>query len=245
MARMRLKADAKKMVLSYIWWALEPLMYAGMFYLVFTYLRSSGNDHFFIFLMLGKIPYLWFAKGATSASTSISANKGLISLRPISKWIFPMVVAQETLYKQVVAFIVLIVLVLADGFWHLSFWWQLIPLILIQYLLICGLGMIFSIFVTYSSDFGMLINMLMLGLMFSSGVFMDLNQISDPVIKDMMLLYNPLAALINAYRQVLMLGQGVEWIRLLPTMFITVSFLLIGITSLNYLDSRLTRRLFS
>lgn len=244
MASMRLKADAKKMVLSYIWWALEPLLYAVMFFIVFTYIRSTNAENFFLFLMIGKIPYMWFSKGVISASNSINASKGLISLRPISKWIFPMVSIQETMYKQLTAMFVMLALVIANGFYHFGYWWQLLPVVLIQYILICGVGMICSIFKTYAEDFGMLISMAMMGLMFSSGIFWDLNLIADPLVKKILLTYNPLAAIIDAYRQILMHGQVLNWTQLIPAIVMSIVVLVIGVSCLNLLSNRLTRRLF-
>jgi len=245
MASMRLKADAKKMVLSYIWWALEPVLYAFMFFLVFTYIRTGSSDNFFVFLMLGKIPYMWFSKSVVAASGSINANKGLISLRPIPKWVFPMVHIHEALYKQLIAFVVLMLLVSVNGYLFFDLWWQLIPLIFLQYILICGIGMICSIFVTYATDFGMLISMAMMGLMFSSGIFWDLNEVSSPEVRHFLLTYNPLAALIDAYRQVLMKGNVINWGALQTTILMSIGFLFVGLASLNRLNSQLTRRLFA
>ena len=46
--------------------------------------------------------------------------------------------------------------------------------------------------------------MIMMFLMFSSGVFFDVNAIADPVLRDALFTYNPIAFLLDAYRQVLM-----------------------------------------
>ena len=45
----------------------------------------------------------------------------------------------------------------------------------------------------------------MVFLLFMSGVFWDLNAIQDPELRAWLLILNPMAALIDAYRQVLLL----------------------------------------
>jgi lipopolysaccharide transport system permease protein len=42
MARMALRADASRYFLGYIWWILEPLLFVGVFYVVFNVILESG-----------------------------------------------------------------------------------------------------------------------------------------------------------------------------------------------------------
>jgi len=55
-------------------------------------------------------------------------------------------------------------------------------------------------------DFRLLIQLGTVFLLFMSGVFWDLNAITDESLRDWLMVLNPLATLIDAYRQVLMLG---------------------------------------
>ena len=42
-ARMLLKADASKFKLGFMWWFLEPLMWVGVFYIVFSLILDTGR----------------------------------------------------------------------------------------------------------------------------------------------------------------------------------------------------------
>ena len=55
-------------------------------------------------------------------------------------------------------------------------------------------------------DFRLLIQLGTVFLLFMSGVFWDLNAITDESLRDWLMLLNPLATLIDSYRQVLLLG---------------------------------------
>lgn len=242
-ASMKLRSQANTLLLSYIWWILEPFLYVCLFYFVFKYLLNRGGDDFFIFMIIAKIPFLWFQKGVASASNSIVENKGLILQRIMPKQIFPMVHVQETFYKQIVAFAVMLCIVVFSGYYYFEFWWQAILLIILQYILICGVSFIFAVFVTYVPDFRVLIQMFLMGLMFSSGIFWDINDISDPTIKNFILTYNPMAVLLDGYRQVFMYGKLLNWNTLIPVIIITLSIFVIGFLAVQALNNKLTRRL--
>ncbi|PLX84418.1 MAG: ABC transporter [Desulfuromonas sp.] len=203
-ARMALKAEASKFVLSYLWWVIEPLLFVLIYYLVFEVLLGRGRDDFLLFLICGKIPYLWFQKGVVSASNSIVQNKGLINQVEMPKALFPYASVQEAMYKQWVVFLVLFGVVTFYGFRPELNWLWLAPVVIVQYALILACSLLGALCVSFYGDFRMVINMGMLFLMFSSGLFWDVNDIADPATRDLLFACNPLAFLIDAYRQVLM-----------------------------------------
>ena len=50
MATLSLKADAQRYFFGYLWWILEPLLWVGVFYLVFEVLLGTGRADFLVFL---------------------------------------------------------------------------------------------------------------------------------------------------------------------------------------------------
>ena len=92
-ARMLLKADASKMTLGYLWWFLEPLMWVGVFYVVFDLILDSrrGGD-FIVFLACGKFAFIWFSKTVIQGSNSIVLSQGLVGKINVPKTIFPMAI---------------------------------------------------------------------------------------------------------------------------------------------------------
>lgn len=201
---MALKAEASRFILSYLWWIIEPLLFVLIFYLVFDILLKAGREDFLLFLVCGKIPYLWFSKSVIAASNSIVLNQGLINQISMPKSLFPYASVQEALYKQWAVFLVLFAVVIFYGYWPEPNWFWLIPVIIVQYCLILVCSLLGALFVSFIADFRMIISMVMLFLMFSSGIFWDVNTISDPAIRDLVFTYNPVAFLVDAYRKVLM-----------------------------------------
>jgi lipopolysaccharide transport system permease protein len=201
---MALRADASRYMLGYIWWILEPLLWVGVFYVVFNIILESGRGDFLVFLMCGKLTFIWFSKTVNQASNSIVLNKGLIGKIHVTKTLFPMAIIQESLYRQSAVFAFLIGILLFNGYGIgiVHFW--LIPLIMVNYLMIVVCSFIGACAVCFARDFSMIISLGMTFLLFTSGIFWDVHDIGGPQKTELLLAVNPLAFIIDSYRQILM-----------------------------------------
>lgn len=206
-ARATLKAEASRLYLSYIWWVLEPMLFVLVFYIVFETLLQRGGDDFVLFLMCGKIPYLWVNKSIMSSCTSLPANRGLIGKLDVPKVMFPYVAMQEVLYKQWVVYLVLFGTAIGFGNMPGLHWLWLIPIVITTYLLLVPLSLIAALLCALADDFRIFISMGMLFVMFASGIFWDINDIENEQWRELLLTANPMAFLIDCYRNVLM-GNG-------------------------------------
>ena len=214
LARFHLKGESRQYFLGYLWWVLEPLLYVGVFYLVFEILLDSGQPDFLYFLMVGKLTFIWFSKSVNQASSSLETNKGLMAQTNLRKELFPLAVIHQGFYRQFVVFIFLIGFLVMGGYAPSAVWLWLIPLALLQAMLIAACGLLGALLVSFKRDFLLLIQLGMVFLLFMSGIFWDLNVIADTRLRDGLLVLNPLANLIDCYRQVLMFGAAPKVMRL-------------------------------
>jgi len=201
---MALKGDASEYFLGYVWWVLEPLIFVGVFYVVFDVILKSGGKDFLIFLMCGNLPFIWFSKSVSQASNSIVANVGLIGNIDIPKTMFPMALIQEGLYKQSTVFLLLFGILMSFGYSPSLTWVWLLPVIIVNYIMIVACAFIGAVLVCFMRDINMFISLGLLFLMFTSGVFWDVRALPDAQMTEFILTYNPLAFVLDAYRQVLM-----------------------------------------
>ena len=214
MARMNLRADAARYYFGYIWWILEPLLYVAVFYVVFNVILDSRRLDFLAFLMCGKLAFIWFSKSVNQASSSILASKGLVGKINMPKTLFPMAVIQEGLYKQVTVFLLLFGVLLVYGYRPSLTWLSLVPIIGVNYLMIVACSLVGACLVCFMRDFSMVIGLGMIFLMFTSGIFWDVRELGDPDKTALLLAVNPLAFILDAYRQVLMYNQPPDWLHL-------------------------------
>lgn len=225
-ARMSLRADASRYMLGYIWWILEPLLFVAVFYLVFNVVLDSHRADFLAFLMCGKLSFIWFSKSVSKASDSLVAARGLIGNLNAPKSLFPVAVVQEGLYKQAAVFVLLVAFLWASGYIPTLMWLWLAPIILVNYLMIVACALIGACLVCVVQDFGKFIPLGMTFLLFTSGIFWDVNALGDAGKTDLILTLNPLAFIINAYREVLMQGSSPGGTHLLLLSMISVAIII-------------------
>jgi lipopolysaccharide transport system permease protein len=231
MARMSLKADASRYFLGYVWWLLEPLIFVGVFYLVFELLLGTPTDNFLIFLICGKFCFIWFSKSVTYASRSIISAQGLVGKLNLPKSLFPMALIHEGLYKQATMFLLLFSIVVIAGYEVTLQWLWLVPIILTNYLLIIACGFAAAFVVCLFYDFTMLIQLGMMLLLFVSGIFWDPRALGNDEVMQLVFTLNPLAFLVDAYRQILLFNQAPDISLLVSIGFFSLLgiFLMLGL----------------
>lgn len=216
LARFSLKAEASRLYLSYVWYLVEPILYVLVFYVVFDLFLDSGRENFLLFLLCGKVPFLWFARSVTLMSESIVSNRGLIEQMDIPKILFPLASLLEGVYRQWPVFLLLLLIAFAQGFLPSPAWLWLLPILLVQLLLIACCGLLAGVIVTYVPDMRILISLGMTFLLFTSGIFYDAGEVGGgPFAGSLLLIFNPLAFLITCSREVIMSGAGIDWVHLL------------------------------
>ena len=241
---MALRADASQLWLGYLWWILEPVLFVAVFYLVFGVLLDNPRADFLSFLIIGKLPFQWFSGGVNSSANSITGAQHLIAQTPVPKSLLVLSRVQQVSYKQAAVFLLLMVYVIADGA-HPSSAWLFLPLVMMaQYALVASCALLGAVLVCYARDFARLIQFATLALMFGSGIFWDVRTLSEEM-QWWIYTFNPLAFILDAYRQILLDGQGVDVAHVASILifFTVVAGLTTKWISLN--EAALTKRVLS
>ena len=115
LARFRLRAEARRFGLGYLWWVLEPLLYVGVFYLVFVLFLGNREPGFLFFLAVGKLTFIWFSKTINQAALSLLHSREIMAQTNLPKHLFPMAVIHEGLYRQGAVFVFLLICTKTDS----------------------------------------------------------------------------------------------------------------------------------
>lgn len=217
-----LKAEAARGFLGVFWWIAEPVLYMGAFYIAFGVLLSHGDGGDYVsFLLCGLVAWKWFAGSVAVGSSSIMANAGITRLVYVPKFIFPIISSLTGLFKFLIIFTLLISFLMLSGYGPSLEWVWLPVIILVQFLLILGVAGILASLVPFFPDLrGLIENALML-FFFLSGIFFNIADIGETNARLLML--NPMACLIEAYRGVLLHGASPRSLMQLPMAFAIAS----------------------
>ncbi len=234
----RLKAEVKQTYLSYLWWVLEPLFLMAAFYLVFGLLLKRGGPGFIYSLLVGVVVWTWFANTITQSANSIFRATGLISQVSVSKTLFPLGVICVQFIKQLIVFgLLLLFLALTVG---VKSSWLVIPVLLAtQLALIAGLGTFIAAVIPFVPDLHFVVALGVRFLMFCSGVFFTVDMIDIKYQPYFTL--NPMANLIEQYRQVLLHGQQPDWTSLVLIFVLSMMLFLFAASFIKKFDQAYPR----
>ncbi|MEM9003730.1 MAG: ABC transporter permease [Cyanobacteria bacterium P01_F01_bin.86] len=208
---LNLKSEVSKSYLSYIWWVLEPALFVLVFYIVFETFLNRGGEDFVVFLVCGKIPFLWFSRTVQNASNSIVAGRGLMNQIAIPKSFFPVVVCMQDSFKSLFVFLVMLAFLLFSGVQPTMSWLALPVIMVVQFTFNLSVALFGAAIVPFIPDFRYMISTGLMLMMFGSGIFYSYKDVLLPEHQEMFLL-NPMANLIRIYRDMLLGYNPIDWL---------------------------------
>jgi lipopolysaccharide transport system permease protein len=233
--RANLRSELSRDYLNYLWWIVEPILFMGVYYLVFGILLKQGTHNFVPFLLIGLTSWQWFSNALIHSSTSIFNAQGIMRQIKINKIFFPLVTVLQDTVKNLIVFSLLLLFCVIYGL-PVTLNWLALPILLaVQLIIFSGCCIMFSGIVPFFPDLRFVLNSGLFLLMCLSGVFFDVDTTFIP--RHSIIIYmNPMAGLLKNYRLVLLHGQPPEWGYLLIVGF--GGLLLLGLAAwlVNRLD---------
>ena len=198
-----LRAEAARSYLGIIWWVMEPALFVVVFYLVFEMGFRRGSDDFVPYLLCGLVPWKWFDGTVRSASTVLSGSVGLMRQLYLPKYLLPAAVIVTNTLKFFIVLAILMVFLSLYGVQAFNGALVYLPLVvLVQLLLIIGVGGLAAALVPLLPDLRYVVNYGLMMLFFMSGIFFSLSDMSPEAQR--YLVFNPMLLVIDAYRAVLL-----------------------------------------
>ncbi|QLC73629.1 ABC transporter permease [Pseudomonas sp. LPB0260] len=197
-------------VLGALWMLLYPLLFLSMYGLVFVQIlqvRIPGLDTigYILVVFSGLVPFLAFSEAFGTGTISIVANRDLLmnTLFPIE-----LVVAREVLIGHATMGMGMLLLWGAVLHFHGAQWTHLlVPLIyLLQIIMVIGLVWITATLTVFFRDLQQAIPILVLFLMMVSPIGYTADMVPEGL--KALLLFNPLAWLMELYRACLVRGEA-------------------------------------
>jgi ABC-type polysaccharide/polyol phosphate export permease len=232
------KARYKQSVLGYFWVILNPLAQMLVMSFAFSVImriptNSSSNIPYSIFLFVALLPWTLFANSLSSAAGALVSSSSLIT-----KIYFPrtILVISTIIAKVIDFFFALSILVIYMIIYHIPITWNIlwvIPIFLIQQIFTLGLSLFFAAANLLYRDIQYLLSMILLLWMYVTPVIYSADMI--PSRYKIFFQINPMAVIINAYRQVILAGGAPKYTSLLVGLIVSLIVLFIGF---SYFKSR-------
>ena len=197
----------KQSVLGYFWVILNPL--AQMLVMSFVFSRIFGvadlGVPYPLFLFVALLPWTLFSQALTAATNSLVSNSGLLA-----KIYFPreILVLSSILAKVVDFAFSSLILIAMMIFYRQGITWNILwflPIFAIQMIFTYGLGLLFAAANLFYRDMQYLLNLIILVWMYLTPIMY--NQEIFPENLRWVFKINPMAVIVNAYREVILNGR--------------------------------------
>lgn len=238
-----LRAEAARTYISFLWWIIEPLIFMAVFYVVFGLVFQRYDEEFVPSLLIGLVTWRWFDNTVRTGANAIVANHGLMQQVYLPKHLFPSVAVLVSTAKFLLVFVLLLALLqyLAPGI-SMAYLWLPVPL-LVEFLLVSGTAMLVAALVPFFPDLRIIIGNALLLLFFLSGVFFSVDKIPEQYRQYLFL--NPMAGLIDAYRNILISSRSPPLGRMAIIALLSVILIVTARWLLRRYDRRYARRVLT
>ncbi|MBI5127065.1 ABC transporter permease [Candidatus Roizmanbacteria bacterium] len=207
LARREISQRYKQSILGYAWVILNPLFQLLVLTFVFStiFRVSSFNVPYAIFLIVGLLPWNFFAQSLSSSVNALTSNSSLIT-----KIYFPReILVYGTIMAKIVDFFYsCLVLILFFIYFKVPLNSQIlwvIPIFIIQLIFTAGLSLLISTFNLFYRDIQYLLNLVISLWFYLTPILYPVEQFPEKY--RWIFIFNPMSVIINAYRQTV-LGGG-------------------------------------
>jgi lipopolysaccharide transport system permease protein len=200
-----LKLRYERSLLGVLWAVLNPLAQLLVFVVVFQHVLKLDIPNYPLFVFIGIVIWNWTREGLVRCASAVTANRDLVRQPGFPLHLLPVVALATPLFDLLVALPLIILFVLFGG-GEPTFALLLLPAVIaLHFLLLQGLGYLLAVAqVTYRDTGHLLGVVLMLGF-YLTPVFYDIGALPSGVRP--VYLFNPIAHLLGAYRDILMQGR--------------------------------------
>lgn len=190
----------KNSFLGILWSFLNPLLQLLVYSVIFGALLAGGDETYPIYICIALIPWTYFTTAITQASFTVIGNADIIKKVYFPREILPISVVTSGAVNFVISTIIILAFVIFSGV-GLSWYILLYPFILlIQYVLLLGIGFIVSSVTVYFRDLEHIIGVVLMAAFYATPIVYKIEQL--PHTLQVLVNLNPMTHLINAYRDI-------------------------------------------
>jgi len=217
----RISVRYRQTVLGVVWAVLQPLLMMAIFVGVFSYLARmpSEGSPYALFAYTALLPWTFFSTAVTNATGSLVNHTQLITKVYFPREILPVTYVIASLFDFLLGLVALIGLMMWFNVPVTAASWHLVPVVALLTAWILAVALLSSAAQVRWRDIGVAMPLLVQIVMFASPVIYPLGLV--PAAWRPWYLLNPIAGIINSFRDILLRGVQPEPLPLLYAAIVT------------------------
>jgi ABC-type polysaccharide/polyol phosphate export permease len=239
--RKEIRGKYKGAWLGIVWSFLNPLLMLLIYAIVFPYILRIEVENYTMYLMVALIPWNFFTTVVQLGAGSIVNNGNILKKVYFPREIIPISVVTSGLINYLITFLIVVIFLLFSGI-GISWTLLLFPVIaIIQYILILGLTFALSALTVYIRDLEHFVGVFLLMMFYVTPVIYNPEML--PVKFEWVLKINPMAYIIEAYRDILYYKQLPDMLNLSVIAVMSIAFLIVGFVIFKKLERNFAEEL--
>lgn len=233
-----LRVRYARSVLGYVWSVVEPLANALIYFVLFGFIfvttTDPGHSPYFLFLLVGLLPWQWFNNSVTDSTRALLQEWRLVKSANLPReiWVVRLVIAKGIeflLSLPVLVFFFAIFAVLGQA--RLNPLIALFPVAMaIQFLMQVGIGLILAPVTVMVNDVQPLVRIFLRVFFYLCPVIFRLDLVQKPgipaIVRDIYT-YNPFSGVLELYRAGFF-EAPINWVSVASALIGTTVFLVVG-----------------
>lgn len=207
-----LKAEHRNSYLGYFWWLLDPLLNVAVYYFLVVIILERNSPGYPVFLVIGLVVWRWISSSINSSANAILRYSSIINQVYLPKSIFPLSFTITQLVNFMFGLIVIAIFLVVNGVvptWHVI----LLPvLLLITLAFLLAIGFILGYITVFVRDIDNLLTHIIRLFFYASPIIWEGGRL--PPEYGFIVAVNPIAIIVESYRDILMHHQLPDFFKL-------------------------------
>jgi lipopolysaccharide transport system permease protein len=204
-----LKAEAQLSYMGYVWWVLEPLLNTILFYVLLAAILEQPTVGAISFIVVGAVTWQWFNASLMGAANSVVDAGGILRQIYLPKVVLPLISILSSTWKFLFLFVLLLVFVWVTGHPPTLSYLALPLLLVLEFAAIVAFTLPLAFIMPYFPDARVTIDAILRSVMLVSGIFFPVATL--PKSYRVYFHLNPMADLIEGFRDILLDGHWPRW----------------------------------
>jgi lipopolysaccharide transport system permease protein len=201
-----LRVRYKRLALGYLWSVMSPLMYAGLYFVVFSKILRIHSENYPLFLVAGLFPWQWMTNSIMAGPATFISNSQLIKKTLFPRFLIPLVISmQDAIHFAVSIPVILLFMYLFGGHVTIEWVYALPLMILVHFGTAYSLNLIFATLTVFFRDIERFLQIAVTFIFYLTPVLYSETMIPEKY--QSLIILHPFAPLMINWRSLFMTGS--------------------------------------
>ncbi|BCN32220.1 ABC transporter permease [Anaeromicropila herbilytica] len=242
LVRKDLRGRYKGSVLGFLWTFINPLFQIIIYTMVFSVIMKSGIDRFYLYLIVGLIPWIFFSSSVNGGAVSIINQQDIVKKIYFPREVLPISYVTSSFVNMLFCFVIIFAVLFVTGVGINPLAILCLPLVMcVEYILALGIALISAALTVYFRDLEHILGIVTMAWMYLTPIMYSVDMVPKNIIPIFNL--NPLTPVIIAYRDILYYKRIPHLDTLFQATVFGIVILLIGSITFSHLQKNFVEEL--